>query len=43
LEKSIKSYDSIISHNQEIEKMAQQIALQNERDMKQLETIKDEV
>jgi DNA repair exonuclease SbcCD ATPase subunit len=43
LEKSIKSYDDIVSRNQEIEKMEQQVTLQKERDVKQLETIRDEV
>jgi DNA repair exonuclease SbcCD ATPase subunit len=43
LEKSIKSYDDVVSRNQEIEKMEKQAALQKERDVEQLETIKDEV
>jgi DNA repair exonuclease SbcCD ATPase subunit len=43
LEESVKSYDDIVSRNQEIEKMEQQIILQKERDRKQLENIKDEV
>jgi DNA repair exonuclease SbcCD ATPase subunit len=43
LEESIKSYDDIVSRNQEIEKMERQAILQRERDMKQLEVIKDEV
>jgi DNA repair exonuclease SbcCD ATPase subunit len=43
LENSIKSYDDIVSRNQEIEKMVQQITLQKEQDAKQLEVLKDEV
>jgi chromosome segregation ATPase len=43
LEESIKSYDDIVSRNQEIERMEQQVALQKEHDVKQLEVIKDEV
>jgi DNA repair exonuclease SbcCD ATPase subunit len=43
LENSIKSYDDIVSRNQEIEKMKRQVILQKELDVKQLEIIKDEV
>jgi DNA repair exonuclease SbcCD ATPase subunit len=43
LEEAVKSYDDIVSRNQEIEKMERQAALQKERDAKQLEAIKDEV
>jgi DNA repair exonuclease SbcCD ATPase subunit len=43
LEKLIKSYDDIVSRNQEIEKMERQVSLQRERDSKQLEIIRDEV
>jgi DNA repair exonuclease SbcCD ATPase subunit len=43
LEKSIKSYDDVVSRNQEIEKMEQRVALQKKQDAKQLETIKEEI
>jgi DNA repair exonuclease SbcCD ATPase subunit len=43
LEKDIKLYDDIVSRNQEIEKMEQQVALQKEQDFRQLEIIKDEI
>jgi DNA repair exonuclease SbcCD ATPase subunit len=43
LEKSIRSYDDIVSRNQEIEKMKRQVFLQKEQDIKQLEIIRDEV
>jgi DNA repair exonuclease SbcCD ATPase subunit len=43
LEKAVKSYDDIVSRNQEIDKMEQQIALQKEQDTKQLDALKDEI
>jgi DNA repair exonuclease SbcCD ATPase subunit len=43
LELAVKSYDDIVSRNQEIEKMEQQAALQKERDAEQLKVLKDEI
>jgi DNA repair exonuclease SbcCD ATPase subunit len=43
LEKSVKSYDDVVSRIQEIEKMERQIETQKKQDAEQLEVLKDEV
>jgi DNA repair exonuclease SbcCD ATPase subunit len=43
LEQEIKSYDDVVSRNQEIEKMEQKVAEQKAQDAKQLEVLRDEI